>query len=141
VEPFPIGAEAFAKIGKEPNGDALLAKSQVVSVPTPLTEFYQVQVVKSQEMVWCERSELMDPDHTVGMDSTHLPLGLDAEDDEDPFSPALPDWMRVGGKVSLLVNEKMCKGKSDLDKGNNWIFTPVRGRSGQVTSGAQAWCL
>jgi hypothetical protein len=39
--------------------------------------------------------------------------------------------MRVGGKVSLLVNEKMYKGKLDLDEDNDWIFT-VRGRSGQV---------
>jgi hypothetical protein len=40
VEPFRIGAEAFAKIGEEPNGDALMAESRVVSLPTPLTEFY-----------------------------------------------------------------------------------------------------
>jgi hypothetical protein len=58
-------------------------------------------------------------------------LGLDAKDNEDPFSPTPPDWMRVGGKVSLLVNEKMYKGKLDLDEDNDWIFT-VRGRSGQV---------
>jgi hypothetical protein len=30
VEPFPIGAEVFAKIGEEPNGDALMAEGRVV---------------------------------------------------------------------------------------------------------------
>jgi hypothetical protein len=131
VEPFPIGAGVFAKIGEEPNGDALVAESRVMSVPTPLTEFYQVRVLESLEMVSCERSKLMDPEQTVGVDTAHLPSGLDAKDDEDPFSPTLPDWMRVGGKVSLLVNEKMHIGKLDLNDDNDWIFT-VRGRSGQV---------
>ena len=84
-----------------------MAESRVVSVPTPLTEFYQVRVVESQELVSCERSELMDPDQTLGVDSAHLPSGLDSDDDEDPFSPTLPGWMQVGGKVTLLVNEKM----------------------------------
>jgi hypothetical protein len=108
-----------------------MAKSQVVSVPTPLTEFYQARAVESPEMTSCKLSKLMDPNQTLGVDSAHLPLELDADDDEDPFLPALPDWMRVGGKVSLLVNKKMYKGKSDLDKDNDWMFT-VRGRNGQV---------
>ena len=75
--------------------------------------------------------ELMDPDQSVEADAAHFPLGLDTDDNEDPFSPALPDWMRVGGKVSLLANDKMCKGKLDLDEDNGWIFA-VGGRSGQV---------
>ena len=116
-----------------------MAESRVISVPTPLTEFYQVRVVESQELVSCERSELMDPDQTLGVDSAHLPSGLDSDDDEDPFSPTLPDWMRVGGKVTLLVNEKMYKGKLDLDDDKDWIFT-VRGRSGQVP-GVPSWHL
>ena len=51
MEPFPVGAEVFAKIGEEPNGDALMAEAHVISVPTPLTDFYQVWVIESQEMV------------------------------------------------------------------------------------------
>lgn len=73
----------------------------------------------------------MDPDQTLGVDSAHLPLELDSDSNEDPFSPTLPDWMRVGGKVTLLVNEKMYKGKLDLDEDKDCIFT-VRGHSGQV---------
>ena len=94
VEPFPISAEVFAKIGEEPNGDALMAESRVVSVPTPpLTEFYQMRVVESQELVSCKRSELIDPDQTLGvlLDSAHLPSRVDSDDDKDPFSPTLPD--------------------------------------------------
>jgi hypothetical protein len=66
VEPFPIGAEVFAKIGREPNGDALVAESQVVSIPTPLTKLCQARVVESQEMASCERSKFKDPDQTLG---------------------------------------------------------------------------
>ena len=74
VEPFPVGAEVFAKIGEEPNGDALMAEARVISVPTPVTDFYQIRVVESQEMVSCERTELMDPDQTLGFDTAHLPF-------------------------------------------------------------------
>ena len=31
--------------------------------------------------------------------------------------------MRVGGKVTFLVNEKIYKGKLDLDEDKDWIFT------------------
>jgi hypothetical protein len=131
VEAFPVGAEAFAKIGEEPNGDALMAQGHIISVPTPINAFYQVRIVESQEVITCERSDLMDPDEPLGGDSFHLPSGLDADDGSDPFSPTLPEWMRVGGKVTLLVNEKLYKGKLDLDTDNDWVFT-VRGRDGQV---------
>ena len=57
----------------------------------------------------------MDPDQTLGVDTVHLPSGLDSDYDKDPFSPTLPDWMRVGGKVSMLVNEKRNKDTLDLD--------------------------
>jgi hypothetical protein len=49
VEPFPVGAEVFAKIGEEPNGDALMAEGRIVSISTPLTDFYQIRVVENQE--------------------------------------------------------------------------------------------
>ena len=62
---LPVGAEVFAKIGEEPNGDALVAEAHVISIPTPVTDFYQIRVVESQEMVSCERTELMDPDQTL----------------------------------------------------------------------------
>ena len=43
VEPPPIGAEVFAKIGKELKSDALIAEARVIiSVPIPFTDFYQV---------------------------------------------------------------------------------------------------
>jgi hypothetical protein len=71
----------------------------------------------------------MDPDKTVGVDPFHLPSGLDADD--DPFSPTLPDWMRVGGKVTLLTNDKFYKGKLALDEDNDWTFQ-VPGKGGQV---------
>ena len=128
VEPFPVGAEVFAKIGEEPNGDAVMAEARVISVPTPVTDFYQVRAVESQEMVSCERTELMDPDQTLGVEIAHLPSGLDSDDEEDPFSPTLPDWMRVGGKVTMLVNEKRYKGTLDLDEDNDWVLTHQRTR-------------
>ena len=108
-----------------------MAEARVISVPTPVTDFYQVRVVENQEMVSCERTELMDPDQTLGVDTAHLPSGLDSDDEEDPFSPTLPDWMRVGGKVTMLVNEKRYKGTLDLDEDNDWVFT-VRNRTGQI---------
>ena len=73
------------------------------------------------------------PRPTLGVDTAHLPSGLDSDDDEDPFSPTLPDWMIVGGKVSMLVNEKRYKGTLDLDEDNDWVFT-VRNRAGQIVS-------
>lgn len=75
--------------------------------------------------------ELIDPDQTVGVDPFHLPSGLDSKDDDDPFSPTLPKWMRVGGKVSLLANDKIYKGRLDLNNDNDWVFT-ICGRGGQV---------
>jgi hypothetical protein len=119
VEPFPVGAEVFAKIGEEPNGNALMAEGRGISVPSPISEFYQVHIVENQEMVSCDRTELADPDQTVGVDPFHLPSGLDASDDGDPFSPILPEWMRVGGKATLLANDKLYKGKLDLDNDND----------------------
>jgi hypothetical protein len=38
----------------------------------------------------------------------------------------LPEWMQVGGEVTLLANDKLYKGKLNLDDNNYWIFT-VRG--------------
>jgi hypothetical protein len=131
VKPFPVGAEVFAKIGEEPDGDALMAEGRVISVQSPISEFYQVRTVENQKMVSCDRTELADPDQTVGVDPFHLPSGLDANDDGDMFSPILPEWMRVGGKVTLLANDKQYKGKIDLDDDNDWIFT-VRGQGGQI---------
>ena len=93
VEPFPVGVEVFAKIGEEPNGDTLMAEARVISVPTPVTDFYQIRVVESQEMVSCKRTELIYPDQTLGVDTAHLPSGLDSDDEEDPFSLTLPDWI------------------------------------------------
>lgn len=50
VEPFPVGAEVFAKIGEEPNGDALLAEGRIISIPTPIHDFYQARIVENQEI-------------------------------------------------------------------------------------------
>ena len=64
----------------------------------------------------------------------HGPPSLRPQDfnnDKDPFSPTLPDWMRVRGKVSMLVNEKLYKGTLDLNKDNDWVFT-VRNRTCQI---------
>ena len=72
-----------------------MAEARVISIPTLLTDFYQVRVIEIQEMVSCERAELMDPGQTLGVDTAHLPSGFDSDDDEDPFSPTLLDWMRV----------------------------------------------
>ena len=76
-----VGAEVFAKIGEKPNGDALMTEARVISVPTPLTDFYQVRVVENQEMVSCKRKELMDQDQTLGVDTAHLHSGVDSDDD------------------------------------------------------------
>ena len=39
--------------------------------------------------------------------------------------------MRVGRKVTMLVNEKRYKGTLDLDEDNDWVFT-VKNRTGQI---------
>jgi hypothetical protein len=81
-------------------------------------------------MVARSRAELLDPDEILEeSDPFHLPSGL--EEADDPFSPSLPDWMRVGGKLTLYVNDKMYKGNLALDKDNDWVFT-VQGRGGQI---------
>jgi hypothetical protein len=49
-------------------------------------------------MMSCERTELMDPEETVGIDPWHLPSALDSDAPDDPFFPMLPEWMCVGGK-------------------------------------------
>jgi hypothetical protein len=132
IEPFPVGSEIFAKIGEEPNGDALMASGQVVGIPTPINEFYQVQLTESQELVTCNQTNiLVDPDTAIGTDNHfHLPSGMGPSDD-DPFSPTNPEWMWIGGKIFLFVNNKIYKGKLDLDDDHNWIFT-VRGRDGKI---------
>lgn len=65
VEPFHVGAEVLAKIGKEPNGNALLAEGQIISIPTPIIDFYRVHIIENQDMVFCKPMELIDPDHTI----------------------------------------------------------------------------
>jgi hypothetical protein len=47
-----------------------MAEGRVISVPTPIDEFYQVRTIENQEMVVsCERMELMYPDQNLGVDS------------------------------------------------------------------------
>jgi hypothetical protein len=108
-----------------------MTPGQVVSIPTNINEFYQIRLTESQELVTCDKMDILDPDSAIGPDDHfHLPSGTGPKDD-DPFSPTNPEWMRIGGKVSLLVNDKVYKGKLDLDDDNDWVFT-VRGRDGQV---------
>jgi hypothetical protein len=56
VEPFPVGAEVFAKIGEAPDGHSTLAEGRVVTIPTPLDPFYQIRIIDSQEIITCERT-------------------------------------------------------------------------------------
>jgi hypothetical protein len=97
-------------------------QAKIVSIPTPIIKFYQVRLTQSQEIVSCDCTDIIDPDTAIGTDDHfHLPTGMLGPDDDNPFSPTNPEWMQIGSKVSLFVNDKTYKGKLDLDDDNDWI--------------------